>query len=143
MAKSGANWFPTAKQVKVAQLLADPSDRRTKQSKLKEAGVPSRTFYHWMEDKRYLKFLSDQVDLYTDGELPEVWRALINQCVRGDTSAIKLYFEMKGKYKQNNIGSTTDQINQNIQNIANLLNRPAQNRDISEFEADEKESDKE
>lgn len=100
MAKNSTEWVPSSKQIKVAQMLVNPEDRRPKLKKLEDAGVPSRTFYNWMKDERFLKYLSDQVDLYTDGELPEVWKALIMQCVRGDTSAIKLYFELKGKYKQ-------------------------------------------
>lgn len=94
----GTKWNPTPRQKKVVELLINPEDQRSKTKKLAEAGVPRRTFYHWMEDRRFLDYLSQQVDRFTDGELPEVWSALVKQCKNGDVSAIKLYFEMKNRY---------------------------------------------
>ena len=41
------------------------------------------------------------IDRYTDKELGAVWRALIKECKAGNVPAIKLYFELKGKYSQN------------------------------------------
>ena len=60
-----------------------------------EVGVSRKTFYAWMKDKRYVDYVNAHLDQYTNGELPGVWRALINQCLRGNTQAMKLYFEMK------------------------------------------------
>jgi len=51
-----------------------------------------------MKDKRFLDYLNSQLDLYTDGELADVWRALLNQCKRGSLGHIKLFFEMKHLY---------------------------------------------
>lgn len=79
----------------MAELLLNPEDRRTKAEKIKEVGVPHRTFYRWMKDKRYVDYINSKLDQYTNSELSEVWRALINQCKRGDVKAIKLFFEMK------------------------------------------------
>jgi len=79
----------------MAQLLLNPEDRRTKTDKMKEVGVPQRTFYKWMKDKRFINYINSQITQYTDGELSEVWKALINQCKRGNIQAMKLFFEMK------------------------------------------------
>lgn len=62
---------------------------------MKEVGVPHRTFYRWMKDRRFIDYLNSRLDQYTDGELAEIWKALINQCKRGNIQAIKLFFEMK------------------------------------------------
>jgi AcrR family transcriptional regulator len=62
---------------------------------MKEAGVPPRTFYRWLKDKRYIDYINSKLDQYTDSELSEVWKALIMQCKRGNIQAIKLFFEMK------------------------------------------------
>ena len=88
-------WRPSTKQVVMADLLLNPEDRRTKTEKMKEVGVSRKTFYRWMKDKRYIDYINSQLDQYTDGELAEVWKALINQCKRGNIQAIKLFFEMK------------------------------------------------
>lgn len=95
MAQNSTNWKPSAKQIAMADLLLDPDDRRTKTEKMKEAGVPRRTFYRWMKDPRYIDYINSQLDQYTNSELSEVWKALIQQCKRGSVQAIKLFFEMK------------------------------------------------
>jgi len=88
-------WKPHAKQIKMAELLLNPEDRRTKQDKCKEVGITMKTLWKWMKDKRYVDYVNSQIDQYTNGELAEVWRALINQCKRGNIQAMKLFFEMK------------------------------------------------
>jgi hypothetical protein len=51
-----------------------------------------------MKDSRFLDYLNSQIDKYTDSEIAEVWKALVTKAKRGDISAIKLFFEMKGMY---------------------------------------------
>jgi hypothetical protein len=68
---------------------------------MNEAGVSRKTFYRWMKDKRYTDYLNSKLDQYTDSELPEIWRALINQAKRGNYQHIKLYFELKDKFPKN------------------------------------------
>jgi hypothetical protein len=82
----------------MAALLLNPEDRRTKKAKLESIELPERTFYRWMRDRRYVDYINSQLDQYIDGELADVWRALINQCKRGNIQAIKLLFEMKRMY---------------------------------------------
>ncbi|KJS68665.1 MAG: hypothetical protein JL50_03005 [Peptococcaceae bacterium BICA1-7] len=65
---------------------------------MKEVDVSRKTFYRWMKDKRYIDYINEQLSQYTDGELPEVWRALINQCKRGNVAAMKEFFRLKGLY---------------------------------------------
>ncbi len=65
---------------------------------MKEAGVSRKAFYSWMKDKNFLNYLNSQLDQYTDGELADIWRSLINQAKRGSLGHIKLYFEMKNLY---------------------------------------------
>lgn len=88
-------WQPNPKQIKIVGLLLNPEDRRTKETKCQEADIAFSTLWRWMKDERFLKYMNSQIDKYTDSELPEVWRALIAQCKRGNIQAIKLYFEMK------------------------------------------------
>ena len=93
--RKGNEWVPHAKQIKMAELLLNPEDRRTKQDKCKEVDITMKTLWKWMKDKRYVDYVNSQIDQYTNAELAEVWRALINQCKRGNIQAIKLFFEMK------------------------------------------------
>jgi hypothetical protein len=75
--------------------LLKPEDRRTKKDKIASIGMPERTFYKWMKDFRFINYLNSRVDEYTNGELSEVWKALLMQCRRGNIEAIKLFFKMK------------------------------------------------
>ncbi len=88
-------WKPHSKQIKMAELLLNPEDRRTKQEKCKEVGIRPKTLWTWMKDDRYINYVNSQLEQYTNAELVEVWKALTAQCKRGNIQAIKLFFEMK------------------------------------------------
>lgn len=101
----------TPEQLKAAELLAEPKAKTTITSIAANVGVARSTIYRWLDDDNFRSYLDDLIDKYTDSELGRIWKALIKQCVLGDTQAIKLYFELKGKYKQDinvtsNVGVT-------------------------------------
>lgn len=91
----GKVWQPNPKQIKMAELLINPEDRRTKKEKCAEAGITHKTLWTWMKDERFVNYVNSLVNLYTSSELSEVWKALIMQCKRGNVQAIKLFFELK------------------------------------------------
>lgn len=80
--------------------MANPDFTGTITELLKQLGIGRTTFYRWMDDPEYIQYINALIDKYTDSELSTVWKALIEQCKNGNTQAIKLYFELKGKYKQ-------------------------------------------
>jgi hypothetical protein len=94
-AGNGRNWRPSSKQIAIAELLLNPEDRRTKKDKIASIGLPERTFYKWMKDSRFINYLNSRLDEYTNGELPEIWKAFLMQCKRGNMEAIKFYFKVK------------------------------------------------
>lgn len=101
-AQSGTHLGLSKKMKKVAEMLANPDFQGTKTDILREAGVPRSTFYRWLrENQEFTDYVTELVEKYTDGELAFVWKALTGKCQSGDVSAIKLYFELKGKYKLN------------------------------------------
>lgn len=93
--RKSKEWQPHAKQIKMVELLLNPEDRRTKEKKCEEVGIAFTTLWRWMKDERFVDYMNSQLEKYTNGELPEVWKALIAQCKRGNVTAIKLFFEMK------------------------------------------------
>lgn len=90
----------TAKQIKAAETLADPEWLGNISKLCKEIGVSRKTYYDWLDNPIFVKYVDGLIDKYSDSELMTVWKALIDKVEKGDTSAIKLYFEVKGKYKQ-------------------------------------------
>ncbi len=63
-------------------------------------GVARSTLYRWQSDSVFCKYVDDMIDRYTESELSNVWKALIRRATQGNTEAIKIYFELKNKYKQ-------------------------------------------
>ena len=85
---------------KAAAMLADPTIR-TKKEVYTTLNIPESTFYDWMNDQDFIDTINSKIDKYTDRELSNVWKSLIHNAVNErDTKAIKLFFEMKGKYKR-------------------------------------------
>jgi len=98
--KSNKISFSRKKQ-ELAEMLANPDFNGTITDLCTKIDIARSTFYKWLDDEDYTDYIQSLIDKYTDGELALVWKALIFKCKSGDVPAIKLYFELKGKYKQN------------------------------------------
>lgn len=90
----------SGKKKEMAELLANPECRKSITEMCKEVGISRKTFYKWFEDGEYAKYITYLIDKSTDSELAGVWKKVIEKCLAGDTQMIKLYFELKGKCKQ-------------------------------------------
>jgi acyl-CoA-binding protein len=102
----------TGIQIKIAQILADPSEIRSIKAMCEDENVPRRTFYNWVGRKEFVDFVNSLIDKYMDAELAGVWGALARKARSGDTNAMKLFFEMKGKYK------SVTEVNHNFDNLS-------------------------
>lgn len=91
----------SGKKLKMAELLANPEFNGTNKELYETVGISHDTFYKWIKDDDILSYAEKLIDKYTDAELGAVWKALLARCKIGDTQAIKLYFELKGRYNQN------------------------------------------
>jgi AcrR family transcriptional regulator len=80
-------------------MLASPDFCGTITELCEEVGVPRRTLYNWLGDEAFCAEVNRLIDRYTDSELSRVWKSLMRLIDKGDLQAIKLYFELKGKYK--------------------------------------------
>lgn len=100
MATKPNNYRPTGKKLLVARMLANPEDQRSITDICKEVGVARTTFYDWIGDNKFRAYVDELIDKYTDSELSRVWKALMRKIDKGDIQAIKLYFELKGMYKE-------------------------------------------
>ena len=98
--KSNKNRY-MGKKAKLAEMLVNPDLAATVTEMCEAVGVARSTFYKWLNDPEYLSYIQGLVDRFTDSELTTVWKSLINECRKGNVQAIKLYFELKGKYTAN------------------------------------------
>lgn len=92
----------STKQLQMAEMLANPENEcLTVTEMCRELGISRNTYYsRWLNDETFTNYVEKLIGRYTDAELAEVWRALIKQCKAGNVNAIKLFFELKGKYRQ-------------------------------------------
>ena len=90
----------TGKRRSAAEKLVDPEFDGNISALCKEIGVARSTFYRWMDDADFKGYLDYLITKYTDSELANVWRATIRSAIEGNPSSQKLFFELKGKYKQ-------------------------------------------
>lgn len=81
-------------------MLVNPEFNGTVTDICEAVGVARSTFYKWLKEPDYLAYIQEQIDSYTDSELAAVWKALVRECRLGNVQAIKLFFELKGKYTE-------------------------------------------
>ena len=149
-------WKPNPYQIRLVELLVNPEDRRTKEEKCKEAGVTRKTLYEWLKKPEFVEYMNSQIDKYTDGELPDIWKSFLMQCKRGNVDAIKYLFKVKRidpeillrqqeielKRQEvtlkNKTGSAVEEAIKNSQvqvnTLAALINNPQPNRKATDFE---------
>lgn len=94
------SWYPSAKQVKVVGLLLDIESCFSKSEVCTKARVSPKTLGSWFEDHDFVAFFNAQIALLVKGAVGDVWQALIRKASSGDVSAMKLFFELTGKYKE-------------------------------------------
>ena len=87
----------TARQKRTAERLADPDFNGTISELCREMGIARSTFYRWMEQEKFARYLDEQIRRFTDGEYARAWKSLIQRVENGDLSAIKTYFDLRGK----------------------------------------------
>ncbi len=88
----------TRKQANAMPFLVNPK-YKTYEEVAEAADVSERAIYKWLNDEKFVEALNREVEKYTDGETARVWKALVREAADGDVSAIKLFFELKNKYR--------------------------------------------
>lgn len=88
------------KKREMAELLVNPDCNLSIKEMCEQVGVSRTTFYNWQRESDFKGYVEWLIDSYTDSELANVWKALIKKALNGDVQAQKLFFEMKGQYKQ-------------------------------------------
>ena len=66
-----------------------------------ELGIARSTFYRWYEKNEFKEYIRFLIDRYTETELFNNWKAIIDTAKKGSPQALKLFFELKNLYGQN------------------------------------------
>ncbi len=86
------------KQLAVISTLLNPLDTRTQSQKLKELGVLPVTFQGWLKSKRFSDYFKARSEELFGDALPLAHDALVKRVADGDIRAIKLFYEVSGRY---------------------------------------------
>lgn len=83
----------------LCEMLADPEYRlMTKTAMAEKLGISRQSLYKYLDRRDVRDYTRQLVEYFTDGELSNVWKSLVNTCKKGNVNAIRLYFEMKRMY---------------------------------------------
>ena len=66
----------------------------------KAAGVGVETLVRWFGEAEFREELRRLTERESEGVRGEVWRALLEKCRAGDSSAIRLYFDLQDRKKE-------------------------------------------
>lgn len=139
--QGGSNPLDTGlsrEQIAAIQKFLDIEDRRTLQTKLKEVGVTTTQWYGWMKQKRFKEFVLDASTEDFEENIHEAQMGLRRAMDRGETAAIKFYYELTKRYNSSEgaIGNLKVVISQIIEAVQRHVTDPETLASISrDFEA--------
>ena len=87
------------KQLKAAELLADPDFKGTITDLCAEIGVARSTYYKWLDNEEFRHYTGSLIDKYAESDYSRAWKSLMRRVDAGDISALRLYFELQNKVK--------------------------------------------
>lgn len=88
------------KKRKIAEALVDPDDERNVTALCKDFKISRTTFYNWQKDADFLGYIDFLIDSFTTSIIPKAWKEIAKKINKGNMDAIRMLFEIKGKYKQ-------------------------------------------
>lgn len=66
-----------------------------------ELNIARSTFYRWYDKKEFKQYINYLIDKYTEAELFEIWKAIIETAKKGSPQALKLFFDLKNLQNKN------------------------------------------
>lgn len=88
----------TKEQLAVASSLNSVKDRRSDEKKLRDLGVSHRQFTGWMHSKTFSNYMKASSNLLVANFEHEAHTSLLRSLSAGNVNAMKLYYELTGRY---------------------------------------------
>lgn len=100
--ENAAGFNITAKMKKCADKLISSEFDGNISRLCDELGIARSTFYRWYDKKEFKQYINFLIDRYTETELFEIWKAIIETAKKGSPQALKLFFDLKNLRSSNN-----------------------------------------
>lgn len=94
----------SAEQVAYVNMILDPTNGKTRKAILRDLGLHPNTVQAWTRDPAFQSYLRERAEALIPDAVPEAHIALMNNVMRGDMSAIKLVYEMNGRWSSKTVG---------------------------------------
>lgn len=88
----------SGKQLLVANMILNLTDKRSIRAKLKEAEVTEQQYNAWQRDANFAAYLRRRAEAIFNTSDHDAYLALVETVRGGDVPALKLFFEMRGIY---------------------------------------------
>lgn len=90
----------TTEQVAAITTVVNFEDKRPRSVKLREMGITTTQWGGWLKDPEFKKFLHQMTTTHLQDVLHVANEGLLHAVERGDTNAIKFYYELTGRHTQ-------------------------------------------
>ena len=101
----------TPTQLLLVNMLLNVEDKKSLRQKLEMLGITMAKYQTWLRDPAFHSYLTMRTEQLFENSDHDAYKALIQAVMRGDTQAMKLFFEMRG------IWSPKLEINVNIESV--------------------------
>lgn len=92
------SWQLNERQLAAANQMLDLLDNRARKRKLSELGIQTQEWAAWMVDPVFLEYLRARSEKMISSHMHEAHLALLDRVRAGDLAAVKLYYELTGRY---------------------------------------------
>lgn len=91
----------TPEQMHAAAVMTDLVDRRSDEKKLRDLGITTRQWTTWVQDDNFAAYLRDRSERLVENSMFEVHKGMMKGVRSGNISAVKLAYEVTGRYRPN------------------------------------------
>lgn len=94
----------TPDQLTAINTILNFTDTRSEKKKLADLGISQTTWNGWRQNPAFKEYLLQRTESILGDSIPDANMALVERARNGDLGAIKLVYEMTGRYRGNETG---------------------------------------
>jgi hypothetical protein len=106
----------TSAQVYATAIILNPADKRSLEAKYKSAGITAAIYQNWMRQPQFAAYVNQLAEDVLSMSSGEVNTMLVNRATSGDTTAMRMFYELRGQ-----LGNNSDKSTQDLQQIISML----------------------
>jgi len=92
------DWALSEKQFAAANIMLDLLDNRARKRKLSDLNISTQEWAAWERDPNFQNYIRQRSEVMLKDNLHEAHAALLDRVRMGDINAVKLFYELTGRY---------------------------------------------